>query len=37
MEKKTCPVCGFTARPLCSDDGIHWRYCCERCKTIFVA
>ncbi len=37
MEKKTCPKCGFTAHPLCSDDGIHWRYQCERCGTIFIS
>ena len=37
MEKKTCPKCGFVAHPLCSIDGGHWRYQCERCGTIFIS
>ncbi len=30
-----CPYCGFIAHPLCSEDGVHWKYVCERCKAIF--
>ena len=37
MENKTCPKCGFVAHPLCSIDGGHWRYQCERCGTIFIS
>lgn len=37
MEKKTCPKCGFMAYPLCSIDGGHWKYQCERCGTIFIS
>lgn len=33
---KTCPYCGFTARPLCSNDGRIWKYVCNRCKKVFV-
>ena len=36
MEKKTCPYCGFVAHPLCSNDGIRWKYKCERCGAIFI-
>lgn len=31
-----CPYCGFTARPLCSNDGVTWKYVCNRCKSIFT-
>ena len=34
---KTCPYCGFTARPLCSNDGRIWKYICNRRKKVFVA
>lgn len=34
MEKVTCPACGFTAHPVCS-DGVTVTYCCERCGAIF--
>lgn len=32
----TCPVCGFTARKLASEDGKNWRYVCNKCGTIFT-
>ncbi len=37
MEKKTCPRCGYLAHPLCSYDGVQWKYSCEKCGTIFIA
>lgn len=37
MSKVTCPYCGFPAHQLCSDDGCHWKYICERCNAIFYA
>lgn len=37
MEKVRCPYCGFIARKVGSDDGVHWRYICERCQRIFMA
>ncbi len=36
MEKVRCPYCGFIARKVGSDDGVHWRYICERCQRIFM-
>ena len=36
MEKVRCPYCGFIAHRVCSNDGVHWRYICERCHRIFV-
>ena len=35
MSTVTCPRCGFTAHKVCSDDGKHWKYVCERCKAVF--
>ena len=35
--EKTCPKCGFMAHPLCSIDGGHWKYQCERCGMIFIS
>ena len=37
MGTVTCPNCGFTAHKVCSDDGKHWKYVCERCKAIFYS
>lgn len=36
MDNKTCPLCGYTARALCSQDGMYWKYICERCKHTFI-
>lgn len=36
MEKKTCPYCGFAGHALSSEDGVIWKYICERCKKIFI-
>lgn len=37
MSTATCPHCGFTAHKVCSDDGKHWKYVCERCKAVFYS
>lgn len=35
MNKETCPRCGFLAHRICSNDGKHWKYVCERCEFVF--
>ncbi len=31
-----CPYCNFIAHPVSTDDNVHIRYCCDRCRRLFV-